>query len=105
VAQKFLEKYLEVVPAERRAAQEPGKLPIEAIIYTHNHIDHTGGVQGFLENADRPVCPPERSGEEGQDGSYLGRGDCVEVICQKKVIEAVVNTATVAGQMINTRSL
>lgn len=100
VASHFLEKYNALHPGHQR-----DKLPIEAIIYTHNHIDHTGGVQGFLASADRPVCPPEPAADQGEDGSYLGRGDCVEVICQKKVIEAVINTGTVAGQMINQRSL
>lgn len=103
VAGLFLEKYETAVPESLRP-EDPGKLPIEAIVYTHNHIDHTGGVQGFLDMADRPVCPPEPEAERGGDGSYLVRGDCVEVICQEKVIDAVINTATVAGQMINTRS-
>jgi alkyl sulfatase BDS1-like metallo-beta-lactamase superfamily hydrolase len=85
-------------------ADANGKLPIKAIIYTHNHIDHTAGVLGMLALADRPVCPPENPDNAGQDGSYIGRQDCVEVISQKGVVDSVVNTGTVVGEMINPRS-
>jgi alkyl sulfatase BDS1-like metallo-beta-lactamase superfamily hydrolase len=85
-------------------ADADGKLPIKAIVYTHNHIDHTAGVQGVLALADRPVCPPENPRDAGADGSYIGRQDCVEVISQKGVVESVVNTGTVVGEMINPRS-
>ena len=81
-----------------------GKLPIKAVIYTHNHIDHTAGVDGVLALADRPACPAENPKDAGQDGTYIGRQDCVEVISQKQVVDSVVNTGTVVGQMINPRS-
>jgi alkyl sulfatase BDS1-like metallo-beta-lactamase superfamily hydrolase len=85
-------------------ADKDGKLPIKAIIYTHNHIDHTAGVQGSLALADRPVCKAENPNDAGEDGTYIGRQDCVEVISQEKVVDSVVNTATVVGEMINPRS-
>jgi alkyl sulfatase BDS1-like metallo-beta-lactamase superfamily hydrolase len=85
-------------------ADADGKLPIKAIIYTHNHIDHTAGVQGVLALADRPVCAPEDPRDGGQDGTYIGRQDCVEIFSQKQVVDSVVNTGTVVGEMINPRS-
>ncbi|HEX4494803.1 MAG TPA: alkyl sulfatase dimerization domain-containing protein, partial [Thermoanaerobaculia bacterium] len=85
-------------------ADANGKLPIKAIVYTHNHIDHTAGVAGVLALADRPVCPAENTNDAGQDGTYIGRQDCVEVISQEQVVDSVINTGTVVGQMINPRS-
>ena len=81
-----------------------GKLPVKAIVYTHNHIDHTAGVQGVLALGDRPACPAEDPRQPGPDGAYIARQDCVEVISQKGVVDAVVNTGTVVGEMINPRS-
>ncbi len=97
-------KALEAVREKAGIQADAGKLPIKAIIYTHNHIDHTAGVQGVLELADRPVCPAENPNQGGQDGTYIGRQDCVEVISQKQVVDSVINTATVVGEMINPRS-
>ncbi|HEY4588725.1 MAG TPA: MBL fold metallo-hydrolase [Thermoanaerobaculia bacterium] len=85
-------------------ANADGKLPIKAIVYTHNHIDHTAGVDGVLALADRPACAAENTNDAGQDGTYIGRQDCVEVISQKQVVDSVINTGTVVGQMINPRS-
>ena len=85
-------------------ADADGRLPIKAIIYTHNHIDHTAGVQGVLALADRPACTPEDPRDPGPDGTYIGRQDCVEIVSQKQVVESVVNTGTVVGEMINPRS-
>jgi len=82
----------------------PGKLPIKAVIYTHNHIDHTGGVQGVLALADRPACPAETVASAGQDGTFIGREDCVEIVAQKEIVKNVINTATVVGDIINARS-
>lgn len=81
-----------------------GKLPIKAIIYTHNHIDHTGGVEGFLKEADRPPCAPVTPKTQGQDGSLTTTSKCVEVIGQENIVESVMITATVAGNIINPRS-
>ncbi len=79
-------------------------IPLKAIIYTHNHIDHTGGVEGYLRAAALPACPAESPVASGSDGNYTGRQHCVEIICQKGVINAVINTGTVVGTMINPRS-
>lgn len=95
---------LEAVRTKARLQPSEGKLPIKAIIYTHNHIDHTAGVGGMLAMADRPACPPEDPRDAGQDGTLIARQDCVEVISQKQVVDSVINTATVVGEMINPRS-
>lgn len=83
----------------------PAKLPIRTIIYTHNHIDHTAGVQGFLSVADRPACPSESPQSAGQDG-YLNADtqSCITVIGQKDINNAIVNTSTIVGSMIDPRS-
>ncbi|MDX2040645.1 MAG: alkyl sulfatase dimerization domain-containing protein [Acidobacteriota bacterium] len=80
------------------------KLPFKALIYTHNHIDHTGGVEGFLKAADRPPCAPVTSKTQGQDGSMTTNPKCVEIIGQENIVESVVITGTVAGNIINPRS-
>lgn len=80
------------------------KLPFKALIYTHNHIDHTGGVEGYLKAADRPPCAPVTSKTQGQDGSMTTNPKCVEIIGQENIIESVMITATVAGNIINPRS-
>jgi alkyl sulfatase BDS1-like metallo-beta-lactamase superfamily hydrolase len=80
-------------------------LPIKAIIYTHNHIDHTAGVQGYLKNADRKPCLPESEKNQGLDGTLIANGNCVEIIGQKNIVDSVINTATVAGNIINPRSV
>lgn len=36
------------------AQQHLGKKPIVAIIFTHSHIDHFGGIQGILDNLTEP---------------------------------------------------
>jgi len=103
------ETALKVIPHFRRILAELGyprtdKLPIKAIIYTHNHIDHTGGVEGYLKEADRPPCAPETTQTQGKDGPYTARANCVEVIGQENIVESVMITATVAGNIINPRS-
>lgn len=79
-------------------------LPIETIIYTHNHIDHTAGVQGYLDAAQKPVCPAQTTKSAGPDGFFRVETDCVDVISQQGVTDAVVNTGTVIGYILNSRS-
>lgn len=79
-------------------------LPIETIIYTHNHIDHTAGVEGYLDAAQKPVCDAQTTREAGPDGFFRAQDHCVDVISQQGVTDAVVNTGTVIGYILNTRS-
>jgi glyoxylase-like metal-dependent hydrolase (beta-lactamase superfamily II) len=81
------------------------KLPLDAVIYTHNHIDHTGGILGYLEMADKAACPAADPSLPGLDGSYDARRSCVEILAHEKVTDAVINTATVSGRIIQARSL
>lgn len=81
------------------------KLPIRTIIYTHNHIDHIGGVKEFLAEASRPACLEEKASDAGSDEPLnADKLDCVTVIGQEKIVDGVNNTATVVGAAINPRS-
>ena len=85
-----------------------GRLPIRAIIYTHNHIDHTYGVWGYLSEADKLPCKPADPEVSGPDNYYDADAttpDCVAVIGQYKINDGVGNTATVTGTIINARSV
>ncbi|MBI3652380.1 MAG: MBL fold metallo-hydrolase [Acidobacteria bacterium] len=85
----------------------PPRLPIKAIIYTHNHIDHTAGVLGYLEVASNPPCKPANPEVAGADDYYnidAQNPDCVAVIGQYKINDGVSTTATVTGTIINARS-
>lgn len=84
-----------------------GKLPIRAIIYTHNHIDHTFGVWGYLTEADRPPCKPADPKKAGDDGYFdvdAQNKDCVAVIGQYNINDGVGTTAFVTGTIIDARS-
>ena len=98
--QELLEQF------RQTAGLPPGPLPIEAIVYTHNHIDHTGGIDGYLaEIGGAQACSPTALGEPAlAHDRYTGRKDCVEVISHYKVVDAVTNTGTVIGYILNTRS-
>ena len=80
-----------------------GTLPVKAIIYTHNHIDHIGGVQEFLNESGMKPCPPQDPSTV-QDGTYTARADCVEVLGQANIIDGLTQTATLSGAAINPRS-
>lgn len=86
------------------SGQPPDKLPIDAIIYTHNHIDHTGGVLGYLAESDLPPCAQHDPTVTGFDGRYTARRSCVEIVGQEKVTESVINTSTVVGTILLDRS-
>lgn len=86
-----------------------GPIPIRAIIYTHNHIDHTFGVWGYLREADRPPCGIENPEKPGPDGYFnVDKFDkdngCVTVIGQYKINEGVATTALITGTIIDARS-
>lgn len=93
--------------ATQRILKSATKVPFRTLIYTHNHIDHTGGVQGFLAAAKDKPCNPENPSKAGRDGVYDADAedpDCVSVIGQAEIVNAVINTGTVVGTIINQRS-
>jgi alkyl sulfatase BDS1-like metallo-beta-lactamase superfamily hydrolase len=96
----------EALKAFRAAKIFPeGKLPIRAIIYTHNHIDHIGGVKRFLSEAQLKPCNEEIPAAAGSDAALDADAlNCISIIGQEKIVSGVNNTATVIGTMINTRS-
>lgn len=83
------------------------KLPIKAIIYTHNHIDHTFGVWGYLTEAALPPCKPADPAKAGDDGYFdidAQNKDCVAIIGQYNINEGVGTTAFISGTIIDARS-
>ncbi|MEN3335393.1 MAG: hypothetical protein V7641_4758 [Blastocatellia bacterium] len=84
-----------------------GRLPIRAIIYTHNHIDHAYGVWGYLKEADRPPCLPANPEKAGPDDFYdidKASPDCIVIIGQEQINEGVGTTALIDGTIIDARS-
>lgn len=86
---------------------EACRLPLRAVIYTHNHIDHTFGVWGYLSAADRPPCPvadPQTAGADTVFDTAAEARDCVAVVGQYKINDGVGTTALVTGTIIDARS-
>ncbi|HEV7240900.1 MAG TPA: alkyl sulfatase dimerization domain-containing protein [Thermoanaerobaculia bacterium] len=82
-----------------------GPLPIRAIIYTHNHIDHIGGVQAYISAAQMKPCLPERQDNAGSDDALDADAlDCISIIGQENIVSGVNTTATISGTIINARS-
>ncbi len=63
-----------------------GKKPVKAVIYTHSHIDHYGGVEGVINDADA------KSGK-------------VKVIAPKGFFEAAISENVYAGTAMGRRAL
>ncbi|KAL9189785.1 hypothetical protein ACHAXT_009460 [Thalassiosira profunda] len=75
--------------------------PLLAMIYTHNHIDHTGGSGGWLARSRLPACPQNN---DGVDGTFEASCECVEVIGHTTIEKQIINTATRTGKIIAARS-
>lgn len=60
--------------------------PIKCIIYTHNHLDHIGGVKAFVSK------------------EQVDNGD-VKIYAHRKIMEGVINNASVVGPIINARGI
>ncbi len=107
IAKEVINTFRSTKDANGEPILPQGKLPIRAIIYTHNHIDHTFGVWGYLTEADRPPCKPEDPTKPGADGYFdvdAQNKDCVAVIGQYKINDGVGTTAFVTGTIIDARS-
>jgi alkyl sulfatase BDS1-like metallo-beta-lactamase superfamily hydrolase len=61
------------------------ELPVKAIVYTHNHTDHTGGVRAFVDEA------------------ALAEGR-VEIIAHRTLMDTVINNANLIAPILATRS-
>lgn len=86
---------------------EACRLPLRAVIYTHNHIDHTFGVWGYLGMADRPPCTqadPDVAGADTVLDTAVENRDCVAVIGQFNINDGVATTALSTGTIIDARS-
>ena len=59
--------------------------PVKAILYTHNHIDHIGGVKAFTSDEDV-------------------RSRRVTIYAHEKLLENVINFSSTIGPIINRRS-
>jgi alkyl sulfatase BDS1-like metallo-beta-lactamase superfamily hydrolase len=68
-------------------AIDPGhaQLPVKAVVYTHNHTDHTGGVRAFANEA------------------QIATGD-IEIIAHRSLMETVINNANLVGPILAARS-
>ena len=60
-------------------------LPVKAVVYTHNHTDHTGGVRAFVDEA----------------ALEAGR---VEIIAHRTLMDTVINNANLVAPILATRS-
>jgi alkyl sulfatase BDS1-like metallo-beta-lactamase superfamily hydrolase len=77
-ARKIYQDFCEIDPRHR-------ELPIKAIVYTHNHTDHTGGVRAFADEA------------------ALAEGR-IEIIAHRSLMETVANNANLVAPILGTRS-
>jgi len=78
----------ESVDAAKAALDEFRKItdkPVKAIVYTHNHTDHTVGVKGFTSEADVKA----------------GR---VQIFAHETMMDTVVSNASVIGPILGLRS-
>ncbi|CAB3797700.1 Putative alkyl/aryl-sulfatase YjcS [Paraburkholderia caffeinitolerans] len=77
-AQRIYEDFCAIDPRHR-------ELPVKAIVYTHNHTDHTGGVRAFADEA---------ALESGR----------VEIIAHRSLMDVVVNNANLVAPILGTRT-
>ncbi|OAJ59825.1 hypothetical protein A6V36_26000 [Paraburkholderia ginsengiterrae] len=77
-ARRIYEDFCSIDPRHR-------ELPVKAVVYTHNHTDHTGGVRAFVDEA---------ALEE----------DRVEIIAHRSLMDIVINNANLVGPILGTRS-
>ena len=68
------------------ARQHLGERPISAIIFTHSHVDHFGGVLGAV------------------DGAALARGD-IRIIAPEGFLEEATSENVIAGTTMNRRAM
>ncbi|WP_412023669.1 alkyl sulfatase dimerization domain-containing protein [Burkholderia cepacia] len=77
-ARRIYEDFCAIDPRHRA-------LPVKAVVYTHNHTDHTGGVRAFADEA------------------ALASGR-VEIIAHRSLMDAVINNANLVAPILGTRS-
>ena len=69
----------------KKAAPQAANLPVRAVVYTHNHSDHIGGVRAFARE------------EDVKSGATW-------IIGHETLMEGVINNAALAGQILSVRS-
>lgn len=68
-----------------KAAPVAAQLPVRAVVYTHNHSDHIGGVRAFADEA------------------RVKSGD-TWIIAHETLMETVINNAALVGPILSTRA-
>ena len=72
-------------PPAFKAAPHADNLPVRAVVYTHNHSDHIGGVRAFADEA------------------RVNAGD-TWIIAHETLMETVINNAALVGPILSTRA-
>ncbi len=69
----------------RKAAPHAAALPVRAVVYTHNHTDHVGGVRAFADEA-------------------RVTSGATWIIAHESLMEIVINNAALVGPILSTRA-
>jgi 7,8-dihydropterin-6-yl-methyl-4-(beta-D-ribofuranosyl)aminobenzene 5'-phosphate synthase len=72
-------------------------MSIDAVILSHEHLDHIGGLHGFLSAANRPVVYLLERFARNVKNAIRSRTDVVEVSGSMEIVPGVYTTGQVSG--------